>query len=154
MLLSHGRSLYCGPGSFAPAEYLSTVGAGKVPAYQQGYNVAEYLLEVASDPPVGLFQTQATQQSLTSGVTESVSEKQKAQDGAGAPYGRRINQTSGAGWRSGSTTTFLTQFQYLCGREWKILKRDKTLFLTHIIVAALLGVFCGKSRTCFAKSLA
>lgn len=115
-------------------------------AYQQGYNVAEYLLEVASDPPVGLFQTQA-QQSLTTGLTKpSLSEKEKAQDGAeGAPYGRRIDQTSGAGWRSGSATTFLTQFQYLCGREWKILKRDKTLFLTHVIVAALLGVFCGES---------
>lgn len=64
LLLSHGRALYSGPGSFAPTEHFATVGAGTVPAYQQGR---------------------------------------------------------------------------------KILKRDKTLFLTHVIVAALLGVFCGES---------
>lgn len=142
MLLSHGRALYSGSGSFAPTEYFSTVGAGTVPAYQQGYNVAEYLLEVASDPPVGLFQTQGTPQSLTSGISEhrdklSVSEKEK-----GASYEKK--KITRAGWRSGYATTFLTQLQYLCGREWKILKRDKTLFLTHVIVAALLGVFCGE----------
>ena len=47
--------------------------------------------------------------------------------------------------KAGYETTFLTQLQYLCGREWKILKRDKTLFLTHVIVSGVLGVFCGKS---------
>lgn len=152
LLLSHGRALYSGPGSFAPTEYFSTVGAGTVPAYQQGYNVAEYLLEVASDPPVGLFQTQGTQQTLTTSIAEqrdntSLSEMEKQQDGAaGSSYGKhKIRRMPGALWQSGYATTFLTQLQYLCGREWKTLKRDKTLFLTHIIVAALLGVFCGES---------
>jgi hypothetical protein len=154
LLLAHGRALYSGPGSFAPTEYFSTVGAGTVPVYQQGYNVAEYLLEVASDPPVGLFQTQGTRHSLTS-VAEhndntSLSEKKRAQDGVkGGSYGKqKARQTPGAVWRSGYATTFLTQLQYLCGREWKILKRDKTLFLTHVIVAALLGVFCGTFSIC------
>ena len=63
-------------------------------------------------------------------------------------------------------TTFLTQLQVIFGREWKILRRsvcrvssppglmtdrsvtassrDKTLFFTHIAVAACLGVFCGE----------
>lgn len=50
--------------------------------------------------------------------------------------------------RSGYAATFLTQLQYLCGREWKILKRDKTLFLTHVTVAAILGVFCGNFLCC------
>jgi len=50
--------------------------------------------------------------------------------------------------RNRSTTgeyaaTFLTQFQVLCGREWKLLRRDKSLFFTHLIVSAILGVFCG-----------
>jgi hypothetical protein len=128
-----------------------------VPPYQQGYNVAEYLLEVASDPPVSLFQTQGTQQSLTNSGAEpkghtNISEKE---NGAGDnPYGKqKISRTPGANWRSGYATTFLTQFQYLCGREWKILKRDKTLFLTHVIVAALLGVFCGESLVCLGTSL-
>jgi len=154
LLLSHGRALYSGPGSFTPTEYFSTVGAGMVPAYQQGYNVAEYLLEVASDPPVSLFQTQGTHQSLTTGVAEqkdqtSPSEKgtERQQDGAaGNSYGKqKIRRMPGALWQSGYATTFLTQLEYLCGREWKVLKRDKTLFLTHIVVAALLGIFCGES---------
>lgn len=45
--------------------------------------------------------------------------------------------------RSKYATTFLTQVQVLSGREWKNLRRDKTLFLTHTVVAAVLGVFCG-----------
>jgi ABC-type cobalamin/Fe3+-siderophores transport system ATPase subunit len=150
LLLSHGRALYSGPGSFAPAEYFSTVGAGMVPAYQQGYNVAEYLLEVASDPPVSLFQTQGVQQSSSDQRDHTIPSEKHTQDRLNAPSSgkKRINQTPGAGWRSGYATTFLTQLQYLCGREWKILKRDKTLFLTHVIVAALLGVFCGESVMC------
>ena len=52
--------------------------------------------------------------------------------------------TTPSGLRSGYETTFLTQLQYLCGREWKMLKRDKTLFLAHVLVAAFLGVFCGE----------
>ena len=40
--------------------------------------------------------------------------------------------------------TFLTQFEVLCGREWRNLMRDKTLFVTHLLVAVILGVFCGE----------
>ncbi|KDN41179.1 hypothetical protein RSAG8_07593, partial [Rhizoctonia solani AG-8 WAC10335] len=39
--------------------------------------------------------------------------------------------------------TFLTQVQVLCSREWKNLKRDKTLFFMHLAVASILGVFTG-----------
>ena len=39
--------------------------------------------------------------------------------------------------------TFLTQFEVLSGREWKILRRDKSLFFLHVAVASVLGVFCG-----------
>ncbi|KAF8577763.1 hypothetical protein K439DRAFT_1253251, partial [Ramaria rubella] len=39
--------------------------------------------------------------------------------------------------------TFLTQLEVLSGQEWKTLKRDKTLLLTHIVIASVLGVFVG-----------
>ncbi|KAF9484945.1 hypothetical protein BDN70DRAFT_871937 [Pholiota conissans] len=158
LLLAHGRSLYSGPGGFAPSEYFSTVAPGTVPAYQQGYNVAEYLLEVASNPPVALFQIQRTH-TLTNHDNATITmdgkttypeshssekvphhsvEASPKQDGA---VTAEVLQPSGR--RTGYETTFLTQLQYLCGREWKVLKRDKTLFLTHVIVSAVLGVFCG-----------
>ncbi|KAH9978480.1 hypothetical protein BJV74DRAFT_780591, partial [Russula compacta] len=38
---------------------------------------------------------------------------------------------------------FLTQLQVLAGREWKVLRRDRTFFLAHILISAALGVFCG-----------
>ena len=129
VLLSHGRSLYSGPGGFAPAEYFSNAGA--VAPYQKGYNVAEYLLEVANDPPVGLFQ-----------LRQSHSSSEDIDVGTGkelpfTPHARVDNS------ESRYATTFLTQLQRLCGREWKTLKRDKSLFVTHVAVASVLGVFCG-----------
>ena len=129
LLLSHGRSLYSGPGGFAPAEYFSN--AGIVDPYQKGYNVAEYLLEVANDPPVGLFQ-----------LRRSSSED----NDIGSTSGKELPFAPVAKVdRSGHkyATTFLTQFQHLSGREWKTLKRDKTLFVTHVTVASILGVLCG-----------
>ncbi|KAF9063699.1 hypothetical protein BDP27DRAFT_1393878 [Rhodocollybia butyracea] len=122
LVLSHGHALYSGPGSFAPVDYLA--GTGAAPSYQQGYNVADYLLEVASDPPLALLQSQSQSRHTTSREQE---EKPK-------------RELLG---RSKYATTFLTQLEYLSGREWKILKRDKTLFITHFVVAAVLGVFCG-----------
>ncbi len=151
--------MYSGPGGFAPANYFSTVAAGIAPVYQQGYNVAEYLLEVASDPPVSLFQLQKSQNSTSD---ENIPVQRKDANfpnkGVDQPAGSSEEKveptlmdvyipsgTTSSGLRSGYETTFLTQLQYLCGREWKMLKRDKTLFLAHVLVAAILGVFCGKS---------
>ncbi|ORY24311.1 hypothetical protein BCR39DRAFT_547449 [Naematelia encephala] len=45
--------------------------------------------------------------------------------------------------RSHCATTFLTQIEVLSGREWRNLKRDKTLLVAHIFFACLLGVFAG-----------
>ena len=161
VLLSHGRSLYSGPGSFAPAEYFSTVSPGTVPPYQQGYNVAEYLLEVASDPPVSLFQmhhsrTTIVDQGDGAGVRLQESEPSEKNPNRSSEHDDDTNEKAAPLLHStptqttlksktGYETTFLTQLQYLCGREWKILKRDKTLFLTHVVVSSVLGVFCGKS---------
>lgn len=38
---------------------------------------------------------------------------------------------------------FLTQFEVLCGREWRTLQRDWTLFFAHFFVAAVAGAFAG-----------
>ncbi|KAH9918371.1 ABC transporter [Epithele typhae] len=108
LLLAHGRALYSGPGGFAPAEHF----AGQGIAYKEGYNVADYLLDIASDPPVSLFPLSMMRRAV---------------------YLRR---EKGVGDGMAIST--------LSGREWKILKRDKTLFLAHIAVACVLGVFCGK----------
>ncbi|KAF4613639.1 hypothetical protein D9613_007664 [Agrocybe pediades] len=159
MLLSHGRALYSGPGGFAPADYFSSVSPDTVAPYQQGYNVAEYLLEVASDPPINLFQFRTTTPSTgeskgdrnTQGrlSKENLLEKESQHPetpenpSSNPGNGRQRQVNTQRTVRSTPAATFLTQLQYLSGREWKNLQRDKTLFLTHIAVAAVLGVFCG-----------
>lgn len=149
ILLSHGRALYYGPGGLAPAEYFSSRG---IP-YTAGYNVADYLLDVASDPPVGLFQ---------SGGSPSRSEEDKPIHRGGNASNVDVEKSaatsmpmlpltqtprSGRPSRAGAgryATTFLTQLEVLSGREWMILRRDKTLFLAHMAVSCVLGVFVGK----------
>ncbi|KAF8188323.1 ABC-2 type transporter-domain-containing protein [Pholiota molesta] len=108
LLLSHGR-LSTQDLGICSCGLLYHGGFRIVPPYQQGYNVAEYLLEVASDPPV----------LGTSGQ----------QDGAVTTAVGRLRNN------------ILDPTSYLCGREWKILKRDKTLFLTHVLVSPYLE--CG-----------
>ncbi|KAJ6500671.1 hypothetical protein C8R45DRAFT_76765 [Mycena sanguinolenta] len=135
LVVSHGRVLYSGAGSFAPADYFAREAAGVAPPYQQGYNVADYLLEVASDPPVALFQLQSGKDE--SDKSETASAEKRALGGETGSQGAMVAGSSNY------AATFLTQLEYLCGREWKILRRDKSLFFTHIAVAAVLGVFCG-----------
>ena len=138
VLLSHGRALYSGPGGFAPAEYFSN--AGTVAPYQKGYNVAEYLLEVANDPPVSLFQLRQSHASEESNDVRSTPDGRSTPEKGVPSASIAKSDTSEHGY----ATTFLTQLQLLCGREWKTLKRDKTLFVTHVAVASILGVFCGQ----------
>ncbi|KAJ6620338.1 ABC transporter [Mycena sp. CBHHK59/15] len=145
LLLSHGRALYAGPGGFAPAEHFARVAAGVAPPYQQGYNVADYLLEVASDPPVGMFQLPSASSLPAEGDgsergTAQVDEDTTLTEKRGE---RKTEGKMRPAGRSMYAATFLTQFEYLCGREWKILRRDKTLFFTHVAVSCVLGVFCG-----------
>ncbi|KAL0947638.1 hypothetical protein HGRIS_013726 [Hohenbuehelia grisea] len=165
MLLSFGHALYAGPGGFAPAEHFANQRqhTPAVPTCPAGYNVADYLLEVASDPPVGLFHASPAA-SATGTAREQTSleaNAEKRQSGASEKAGsaEALNVSNGyppgnlsghagyakapAWWRSGCATTFLTQLEVLSGREWKILQRDFTLFFAHIAVASVLGVFCG-----------
>lgn len=118
LVLSHGRAMYNGPGGFAPSQELASRGI----AYPQGYNVADHLLDVASDPPAHLFQ------SATPKVQARNSEEGNASLEKGyPPSGPRFWNAPG---RASYATTFLTQLQVLSGREWKILRRHVPSILT------------------------
>ncbi|KAG1736895.1 uncharacterized protein EDB91DRAFT_1141561 [Suillus paluster] len=141
LLLSNGRALYSGPGGLAPAQYFMRMreggGAGAdVPPYEEGYNVADYLLDIASETP------DIPSMSLSTDISDepkaSVSAEEKSDPGKDVEALSTQNLEPGM-----YAATFLTQVQVLCGREWKVLRRDKTLFFTHVGVACVLGVFCG-----------
>lgn len=188
MVLAQGELLYYGPGGVAPAHYFAARG---LPC-QEGYNVADHLLDIASDKRAGEFTTGSASSAVGGGVGGYLApvahysgdlspiavtpDLEKGGSGAGSRPGSGSKESAGvhtatlpksqpqsrppvagAGARAGGSeasfetlvprtkyaTTFLTQVQVLSGREWKNLRRDKTLFLTHTVVAAVLGVFCG-----------
>ncbi|KDQ59718.1 hypothetical protein JAAARDRAFT_33288 [Jaapia argillacea MUCL 33604] len=145
LVLSHGRSLYYGPGSFHPVQHLAA--QGTAPPYTEGYNIADYLLEVASDPPLTLFhasaQTVGNEQSMESAEGLEKGPSQVHLNEKSVPASRRRTPWTSPGTGSGYAATFLTQLEVISGREWKVLKRDKSLFLTHVAIACVLGVFCG-----------
>ncbi|KAF5386697.1 hypothetical protein D9615_001976 [Tricholomella constricta] len=154
LLLSHGRALYSGPGLFAPSDYFARVAPGVVPACPQGYNVADYLLEVASDPHVSLFQVSEKDQTLangnghTGGSNGEVSEKPRDLTSSpaevisvsGPALTSRKGVMTASRKRLSYATTFLTQLQ---SDAIPSAIRDKTLFFTHVVVSSILGVFCG-----------
>ena len=126
-----------------------------VPVYPAGYNVADYLLDVASDPPVGLFNLpaeKAASPSLTAADsgTQVHSEPEKVPMDAAEMMliGEDIQQARdqslwskiSSPWRSDSTTTFLTQLQVLSGREWKILRRYDYFMSTWMTIHFLPGI--------------
>ncbi|KZO95147.1 hypothetical protein CALVIDRAFT_555853 [Calocera viscosa TUFC12733] len=157
MLLSAGRSLYYGDGGNAAAEYFAARG---LPC-AQGYNVADHLLDIASAPPDSLPAVQNG--AAANGARHTPSEEgekelntdphpsYEADRGPvpvpvpvanAAPVGAHVirgqMRTSGR-----YAATFLTQLQVLSGREWKNLCRDISLFVAHLAVAIVLGVFTG-----------
>ncbi|KAH8114133.1 hypothetical protein DFH11DRAFT_1704353 [Phellopilus nigrolimitatus] len=146
MVLSHGRALYSGRGGLAPAEHFAAHGVGMSP---EGYNIAEHLLDIASDPQPALFSVEHSTPETTSDPLIATVDSKKSEDANGIGFSGAAELEKGGGGRishrSGSqySTTFLTQFEVLSGREWKILRRDKTLCITHVGVASVLGVFVG-----------
>ncbi|KAH7107281.1 hypothetical protein BKA62DRAFT_128070 [Auriculariales sp. MPI-PUGE-AT-0066] len=134
LLLAGGRSLYHGPGGVAPAEYMAEHG---LPC-PEGYNVADHLLDVASEPPASLL-TASRNSHSDSSSNMNVKERDVGLDKPAALPSGKIASGRGAAY----STTFLTQLQVLNGREWKKLCRDKTLFIAHVAIASVLGVFCG-----------
>ncbi|KAK1234082.1 hypothetical protein PQX77_002721, partial [Marasmius sp. AFHP31] len=142
LVLSHGHALYSGPGALAPIDYLANSSAD-VPRYQQGCNVADYLLEVASDPPLSLLQSRKDRLSSDAGSgsrNEKPAHEHLHQDGPASkeemsPSSSNIELVdSGAGRpRSRYATTFLTQLEYLSGREWKILRSPTAWLLSGFL---------------------
>ena len=130
LLLSHGHALYCGPGSFAPSEYFSAQGI----AYREGYNVADHLLEIASNPPDQIVQQSRgiTNNENVSGSSVPTNEEEKVgqNNASGDVEIGSARQVVGGpkGWRAAFkgqqyAATFLTQIEVLSGREWKNLRR-------------------------------
>lgn len=149
LVLAHGRALYSGAGGFAPAEHFSAQGI----AYKEGYNVADYLLEIASEPPVAAFDLSGSSKtglhgSPAAGSTEEVEKGFVGTSPTNIELESKVEaqEPKKKSWfhTSHYQATFLTQLEVLSGREWKILRRDKTLFFAHIAIACVLGVFCGK----------
>ncbi|OCF43567.1 hypothetical protein I317_02585 [Kwoniella heveanensis CBS 569] len=166
MLLSQGRQLYFGPGGSAPREYFEKKGQ-KCPA---GYNVADYLLEIASGETDSLFSTEEGTPnpqdipSIDGSGDTSISSTDSPRIGGATNGLTNLNidsetplaeksvtyppkQDKGRKWwdwpKSYCATTYLTQVEVLSGREWRNLKRDKTLLIAHTLLACVLGVFAG-----------
>ncbi|KAG9125549.1 hypothetical protein FRC07_007159 [Ceratobasidium sp. 392] len=146
LLLARGRQVYFGPGGTAPVRAFA--GAGVRPM-DEGYNVADYLLEVASEGVDGSVVGRAS--GIVSPRKSDVRMRNAARDSmiarkdsveSGSENGV-IMRRSGTGGGRKYAATFLTQVEVLCGREWKNLKRDKTLFFMHLAVACVLGIFTG-----------
>ena len=140
-MLSRGRTIYNGAGGLVPADYFASKGYPP----QVGYNVADHLLDIASEPtdnilaesrtlPVPLLRSGASRLSGNGSDDDSTpKEKVDASPESGAvaepslPQENRPALTSRMPYRSSYASTFLTQFQVLCGREWKILRRSVSI---------------------------
>ncbi|KAG2351635.1 hypothetical protein BDR07DRAFT_1442893 [Suillus spraguei] len=128
-------------GAHSPARYFMRMreegGAGAdVLPYEEGYNVADHLLDIASESPG--IPGMPLGNNAVGEVGPSVSSEERVHGGKDVEALSTQNLAPGM-----YMATFLTQLQVLCGREWKVLRRDKTLFFTHVCVACVLGVFCG-----------
>jgi ABC-type multidrug transport system ATPase subunit len=151
-VLAHGRALYVGEGGMAPVRTLQGRGVGvggadnirNTPAsphtsheWTEGYNVADWLLEVASeeqwrgeegrsgDASLEKVGSDAAGSPFNSEQEKHVVSVTQAVPGGNAESG---NGSNGGVWRKrirgpDYATTFLTQFETLAGREWKILRR-------------------------------
>ncbi|CAE6475830.1 unnamed protein product [Rhizoctonia solani] len=170
LLLSRGEQVYFGPGGTAPVRSLESRGARGM---EEGYNVADWLLEVASEgvqpPSRGGYDTSVgTRASVYDpkaqpnfydqehGITseKKLDGSMRYRGGGGKvsveedgdrstkEESNMVRVVRGRGGQK-YAATFLTQVQVLCGREWKNLKRDKTLFYMHLGVACILGIFTG-----------
>jgi ABC-type multidrug transport system ATPase subunit/ABC-type multidrug transport system permease subunit len=157
LLLANGRQLYFGPGGQVPADFFAQHGYPCPP----GYNVADHLLEIASENPQGLPTGAAAALSTRPASDSHASDDSaKEKDNGNGHYppvktlSRMSNEFDLAQIQQAAAerkwwpaahppTTFLTQLSVLARREWRTLMRDKTLLITHVLMAAITGVFAG-----------
>jgi len=90
-----------------------------IPPYEEGYNVADYLLDISSESPdIPKMIPGVDEKGLERPVSPTLSTEEK--NDRRRDVEALSNKTLEAGMY---VTTFLTQLQVLCGREWKILGR-------------------------------
>ncbi|KAG8752015.1 hypothetical protein FRC14_007441 [Serendipita sp. 396] len=153
LVLSRGKELYFGMGGLAPGDHFATRGH----PIQPGYNVADHLLDIASDPSEDLLEkSQRTSGSPTINQVTSDGRHPTNQnysktmvneiDGSTDPEKGKpkeieeSHQTMPLGspyLLASYTSTFLTQLQVLCGREWKILKSPAAWLLSRFFFDVL-----------------
>ena len=110
-----------------PVEYFRDKELGESGQWKEGYNVADWLLEVASEAPFGLFRMLGRDQGVSGevefaekdGGVGDVEANGRHSSNAKVNCGEQA-ETKGKGTYA---ATFLTQLEVLSGREWKILKR-------------------------------
>ncbi|EGF79575.1 hypothetical protein BATDEDRAFT_17085 [Batrachochytrium dendrobatidis JAM81] len=110
LLLSKGSTVFFGRSEDA-ASFLDSRGLG----CPSGYNLADHLIDVASEHSAGLS-------SSDQGCTSAKKTKPKH------------NQF---------TASFLTQLSVLLKRSWTNFWRNSGLFVAHNVIAAILGLFLG-----------
>ncbi|WWC70728.1 uncharacterized protein I206_104679 [Kwoniella pini CBS 10737] len=176
ILLSQGKQLYFGKGGNEPKVFFEKKGR----ICPEGYNVADYLLEIASSEMNELSSSHNDDRSIIrnesgensnssientrhtldqdenslSPLTEKnityppalqtdILLKQNDEAQNDVMNNKRIKENWWRWPNSHCATTFLTQVEILSGREWKNLKRDKTLLVAHLFISCLVGVFAG-----------
>jgi len=138
LLALGGRQIYCGPTSEA-VTYLGARGL-HCPAE---FNPADFLLEVASEPPVG-FLEECTAVQTSSGSQQCKSEALKEDTSPlFPPTTIATTHDSNVHQFGKPTATFITQLQAIAHREWLALKRDPSSFWILNISSLLIGIFVG-----------
>jgi hypothetical protein len=134
VLLSRSRALYTGSGGAAPAQHFAPVPAN--------YNIADHLLDIASEvEPHGNgsdTDTLSGIKQVSQGISMHAIGSSSCVRASRWPLASKQTKT-----KITCEATFLTQLQVLSGREMLLLRRKKTLLLSHIMLAIVLGVYCG-----------
>ncbi|KWU44583.1 ABC transporter [Rhodotorula sp. JG-1b] len=130
LLANGGAQLYCGKAREAAAWWGS-----KGLHCPEGWNPADFMLDIASDPPAAFLP-------LRPALTDRKSSYASA---SSAFVPRMFLRNSNALQRQDRkpTTVALTQVEALLGRQSKQLVRDPTLLLMHNILAVIVGVIVG-----------
>ncbi|ORX40047.1 hypothetical protein BD324DRAFT_616077 [Kockovaella imperatae] len=170
VLLANGKQLYFGPGGDQPALFFARQGRPCPAGYNVADHLLEIASGptdgLVSGPSAVVRQSadngsdqessslQGNEKSLSSSGAQShtdssvekdlVTPALQAESLPKHPDGEPLSVEKTSWWpRTHCATTFLTQVEVLSGREWKNLRRDKTLLIAHWVMSCILGVFAG-----------
>jgi hypothetical protein len=139
LLLAKGHVVYNAKG----ADAAQTMAAQGTPC-PIGYNIADHLLDVATvkGKELPLIVLDDTKKSTLSRVFGDTSMKRKGKDiETGKPTPESVKPDINE--YTPQQVSFLTQLTQLSRRSAKILYRDPSLLLSHIVTSVILGVFIG-----------